>query len=47
MRHLVLRGVFLMTRAELDWFYGGGAGLFFPDLWQRFVAPIPPEERGT
>ncbi len=24
--HLVLRGVFLMTQAELDWFYGGGAG---------------------
>ncbi len=45
-RHLVLRGVFLMTRAELDWFYGGGAGGFFPDLWAQFVAPIPAEERG-
>ncbi|MCB5409614.1 prolyl aminopeptidase [Pseudogemmobacter faecipullorum] len=45
LRHLVLRGVFLMTRAELRWFYGGGAGAFFPDLWQRFVAPIPEEER--
>ncbi|MCA3442504.1 MAG: prolyl aminopeptidase [Rhodobacter sp.] len=44
--HLVLRGVFLMTRAELDWFYGGGVGAFFPDLWERFVAPIPQEERG-
>jgi proline iminopeptidase len=44
--HLVLRGVFLMTRSELDWFYGGGAGAFFPDLWERFVAPIPAEERG-
>ncbi|WP_225027180.1 prolyl aminopeptidase [Xinfangfangia pollutisoli] len=44
-RHLVLRGVFLMTQAELDWFYGGGAGAFFPDLWQRFVAPIPEEDR--
>jgi proline iminopeptidase len=43
---LVLRGVFLMTRAELDWFYGGGAGAFFPDLWARFVAPIPEDERG-
>ncbi|MEZ5799029.1 MAG: prolyl aminopeptidase [Paracoccaceae bacterium] len=43
---LVLRGVFLMTRAELDWFYGGGAAAFFPDLWARFVAPIPEEERG-
>ena len=45
-RHLVLRGVFLMTQAEIDWFYGGGAGGFFPDLWQQFVAPIPEEERG-
>lgn len=45
-RHLVLRGVFLMTAAELHWFYGGGAGLFFPDLWARFVDPIPEDERG-
>ena len=44
-RHLVLRGVFLMTQSELDWFYGGGAGAFFPDLWARFTAPIPEDER--
>ncbi|MBC7477268.1 MAG: prolyl aminopeptidase [Pseudorhodobacter sp.] len=44
-RHLVLRGVFLMTRAELDWFYGGGAGAFFPDIWRHFIAPIPAVER--
>ena len=43
--HLVMRGIFLMSRAELDWFYGGGAGAFFPDLWARFIAPIPMEER--
>ncbi len=43
--YLILRGVFLMTRAELDWFYGGGAGQFFPDQWERFVAPIPADER--
>ena len=42
--HLVLRGIFLMTRAELDWFYGGGAGAFYPDLWARFIAPIPQDE---
>ncbi len=42
---LVLRGVFLMTNAELDWFYGGGAGAFFPELWARFVNPIPQAER--
>ena len=44
---LILRGVFLMTRRELDWFYGGGAGAFFPDLWARFVGPIPQAERGN
>ncbi len=42
---LVLRGVFLGRRSELDWFYVGGAGRFWPDLWSRFVAPIPPDER--
>ncbi|MGF1503502.1 MAG: prolyl aminopeptidase [Paracoccaceae bacterium] len=42
---LLLRGVFCMTRAELDWFYGGGAARFFPEQWADFVAPIPPSER--
>ncbi len=44
-RHLILRGVFLMTQAELDWFYGGGAGKFWPETWARFVALIPEGER--
>lgn len=44
-RHLVLRGVFLMTEGELDWFYGGGAGAFWPDRWTEFVRPIPEPER--
>ena len=44
-RQLVLRGVFLMMRSELDWFYGGGAGRFWPEPWARFVAPIPEIER--
>ncbi len=43
--HLVLRGVFLMTKAELDWFYGGGAGAFWPDQWQAFIDPVPLDER--
>ena len=44
--NLVLRGVFMMTQAELDWFYGGGAGLFWPEPWARFSDLIPEEERG-
>lgn len=43
--YLALRGVFLMTQAELRWFYGGGAGQFFPDLWQRFEEMVPKAER--
>lgn len=43
--HLVLRGVFLMTQVELDWFYGGGAGKFWPETWARFVALVPEDER--
>ena len=34
-----------MTQAELDWFYGGGAGKFWPDLWQDFIGPVPLDER--
>ncbi len=44
--HLVLRGVFTMTETELGWFYGGGAGRFFPDLWARFAKAIPADEQG-
>ncbi|WP_133485310.1 prolyl aminopeptidase [Aliiroseovarius marinus] len=43
--HLVLRGVFLATKSELDWFYGGGAGRFWPELWDRFETLIPEAER--
>lgn len=42
---LILRGVFLAMKSELDWFYAGGAGQFFPDLWEQFTRPIPEAER--
>jgi proline iminopeptidase len=43
--YLALRGVFLMTRSELDWFYGGGAGHFWPELWSSFIGMLPVAER--
>ena len=43
---LVLRGVFLMMQSELDWFYGGGAGHFWPEAWDRFAGLVPEGERG-
>lgn len=43
---LVLRGIFLLTDRELRWFYQEGASMLFPDAWERFLAPIPEDERG-
>jgi proline iminopeptidase len=43
---LVLRGIFLLRKAELDWFYQGGASFLYPDRWVDYVAPIPAAERG-
>ncbi|MET2011414.1 prolyl aminopeptidase [Microbacterium chocolatum] len=42
---IVLRGIFTLRRHELEWFYEGGAGALFPDLWDEFIAPIPVLER--
>jgi proline iminopeptidase len=42
---LVLRGIFTIRTAEIHWFYQAGASLIFPDKWERFLAPIPSEER--
>jgi len=43
---LVLRGIFLLRRSELLWFYQKGASEIFPDAWEHYLAPIPPRERG-
>lgn len=43
---LVLRGIFLLRKREIDWFYQEGASRLFPDAWERYLAPIPEAERG-
>jgi proline iminopeptidase len=43
---LVLRGIFMLRKRELDWFYQDGASYLFPDAWEDYVAPIPAAERG-
>ncbi len=42
---LVLRGIFLLRRKEIDWYYNGPAGAVFPELWERYLAPVPAAER--
>jgi len=41
---LVLRGIFLLRRSEIDWYYNGGAAHLFPELWEDFLAPVPTAE---
>jgi len=43
---LVLRGIYTVTKADLDWYYQFGVSEVFPEKWERFQAPIPPAERG-
>lgn len=43
---LILRGIFLCRPEEFHWFYQEGASRLFPDYWEDYLAPIPPEERG-
>jgi len=43
---LVLRGIFLLRRREIEWFYQEGCSWIFPDAWEGFEREIPPAERG-
>ncbi len=42
---LIVRGIFLVRKRELDWFYQFGAHHIFTDEWEKFIDPIPPNER--
>jgi proline iminopeptidase len=42
---LVVRGIFTLRPFELFWFYQEGASLLFPDVWERYTAPIPEDDR--
>ncbi|MGE0763868.1 MAG: prolyl aminopeptidase [Bdellovibrionales bacterium] len=42
---LVLRGIFLCRKKEIDWFYQDGASKIFPDFWDHYLAAIPESER--
>ncbi len=42
---LVLRGIFTIRKSEIHWFYQEGASWLFADAWERYLDPIPVEER--
>ena len=41
---LILRGVFLCRKKDINWFYQNGASKIFPDEWIKFTKDIPKEE---
>lgn len=43
---LILRGIFLCRKEDIDWFYQNGASRIFPDYWEDYLHPIPVAERG-
>jgi len=42
---LILRGIFLLRRKELQWFYQSGTSEIYPDAFEHYIKPIPENER--
>jgi proline iminopeptidase len=42
---LILRGIFMLRKKEIRWFYQEGASYIFPDAWEDYIKPIPEAER--
>lgn len=42
---LILRGIFLCRPRDIEWFYQSGADFIFPDQWERYIAPVAPQNR--
>ena len=43
---LVVRGIYTVTQAEIDWYYRFGVSEMFPDAWDHFLAPVAVADRG-
>ena len=44
---LILRGIFMIRKKEINWFYQEGASNIYPDAWENYIAPIPKNERNN
>ena len=42
---LVLRGIFMIRKKEINWFYQNGTSNIYPDAWEHYLTPIPEDER--
>jgi proline iminopeptidase len=41
---LILRGIFMIRKKEIDWFYQAGTSNIYPDAWEAYLEPIPEDE---
>jgi proline iminopeptidase len=44
-RGLILRGIFMLRKKEINWFYQEGASFLYPDAWEHYIEKIPESER--
>jgi proline iminopeptidase len=42
---LILRGIFMLRKKEIDWFYQQGTSHIYPEAWNDYLKPIPKNER--
>jgi len=41
---IILRGIFMVRKKEINWFYQEGASYIYPDAWEKYLKPIPENE---
>ena len=42
---LILRGIFLLRKLEIDWFYQEGCSYIYPDEWENYISLIDKKDR--
>ena len=42
---LILRGIFLIRKFEINWFYQEGCNMIYPDQWENYKRIIPKKEQ--
>ncbi len=44
-RGLLLRGIFIPSKEDNTYFFGGGVRPYFPETWERFISTVPKEQQ--
>tara|TARA_B100001029_G_C15013131_1_gene425520 strand:+ start:69 stop:1007 length:939 start_codon:yes stop_codon:yes gene_type:complete len=44
---IILRGIFMLRKKEIDWFYQEGCSFIYPDAWENYLSPIPENEQNN